>query len=412
MKTFKNITLFIVITFILLQSCCIIDKVKEEIPECQEVENVHSMINMDIFKGFVDNMSVRDLINTHGRPSLILDAEEVASVEGYIIYEYNFPDGDIDCYIKQGVNESKAIVEYIYYEPKSNIKLKDIVINDSLCNILRNSQANVHYIGNKFYDIVRIRLNDKNKDEITNIALNDISLLDEEKDISSYCKESIEILPLQFGDFGEISKLDENNNELWIYITVNENTNHNVDSITKSFPNWYSILAIRMFGRFGLLCNMTQDIIRTKTQVKILLYGKDSKQTANACINASTFQNMFAIGHSNIEWLNNCVLYENLNLPQQLNEWLTYGTRRIEQNYLVLRLDIKGEYERFNTDAEKLKRHDISLLEDPDNPNRDYIWLCERCNYGLKEEYYLVNSKDTVTITYSPKEIKELIKQF
>ena len=60
----------------------------------------------------------------------------------------------------------EALVDYIYYEPKKNIALKDFILNDSIRALIPTGKSVVYYFGDPFYNIVRIRLDKKNKNEI------------------------------------------------------------------------------------------------------------------------------------------------------------------------------------------------------------------------------------------------------
>ena len=380
-----------------------------EIPESYETTNVYKDLDMSVFRGFVDKMAVKDLLDIHGNPNKILDSDDVAAIEGYDIYEYSFPDGNIDCYVKKGIDTNRALVEYIYYEPNSNIKLTDFVAKDSLRSFIQSKSSNVYYIGDKFSNIVRIRLANNDKSEIVNVALNDITQLDERKSVSTSVRELNEAVPIQFGDLGSISKFEFHDKELRIYITVSEHMKQDVLSIAKHHSEWASVLAIRAFAYWGFLRGMTSDLIREKTIVKFCLYGNSSSAKVESSIAPQSFRDIFENGVSNKEWLSNSVAFENLTLPQQMNEWLICGKQRIEDENLILTFGLKGSKEDFVMDEAKIKEHDISLLPDGENPDRDYISFCARCNYGIKKVYYFGNTKDSVEVVYSPTEIKKLL---
>ena len=133
-------TLLYLILLNFMFSCGIVDMIEAERPVSYNSSNVYKDLKMNLFKGFVDKVSVEDLVKDHGKPDTILDADDVAAVEGYDIYQYRFEDGTIDCYVAKMAtkkltgamnNDSlnmKALVDYIYYEPKKNISVKDFII--------------------------------------------------------------------------------------------------------------------------------------------------------------------------------------------------------------------------------------------------------------------------------------------
>lgn len=93
----------------MLSSCRIKEMMEEEQPVSFVSSNVYKDLDMDVFKGFVDKMTVGELIKEHGEPDTILDANEVAMVEGYDIYQYEFSDGTIDCYIPKVVDKKLTL---------------------------------------------------------------------------------------------------------------------------------------------------------------------------------------------------------------------------------------------------------------------------------------------------------------
>ena len=72
----------------ILSSCGLVEMIEAERPVSYNSSNVYKDLKMDLFKGFVNKISVEDLVKDHGRPDTILDADEVAAVEGYDIYQY------------------------------------------------------------------------------------------------------------------------------------------------------------------------------------------------------------------------------------------------------------------------------------------------------------------------------------
>ncbi len=237
MSRCKNVFFFLSSIF-MLHSCDYVDMLQAEKPECIEVRNIYKELDMSMFKGFVDLMPLQELFEKNGIPDTIIDAEDVAMVEGYNIYEYKYPKGDIDCYVKKGIATKDALVDYIYYEPKDNIKLVDFIIKDSLRTLIQNKKSEVFYIVDGICNSpVRIRLFRKKRDEISNIALNDMSILKEKKDVSAYIQKNIKsYIPIQMGDLGLLSKIEFNNNELQLFLTVDESSSKRVLDIVKNNP--------------------------------------------------------------------------------------------------------------------------------------------------------------------------------
>ena len=83
-----------------------------------------------------------------------------------------------------------------------------------------------------------------------------------------------------------------------------------------------------------------------------------------------------------------------------------------KDGYLVLPFTIDGEaQDELYDNMDNLKQHDIDLLRDTANPDRNYLFLCYKCKFGLKKQYYYTFTEETVEVVFSPEEVKQLIKQ-
>ena len=331
-------------------------------------------------------------------------------VEGYNIYEYKYPKGDIDCYVKKGIATKDALVEYIYYEPKDNIKLVDFIIKDSLRTLIQNKKSEVFYIVDGICNSpVRIRLFRKKRDEISNIALNDMSILKEKKDVSAYIQKNIKsYIPIQMGDLGLLSKIEFNNNELQLFLTVDESSSKRVLDIVKNNPNWESILAIRLFGQYGILSYLENDLIREKVNLSFCLIGEKTGEKVEGIISYKRFMELFKKGISNSQYLSNLVSFVNLILPVHLDENVTLKKMEIEKKMLVYKYSITVVDTNYFIDTLYMKKMETSLLPNVENPDRTFISLCLKCGYGMKKVFYIESNGKCFEITYSPEEVKKL----
>lgn len=402
------IILFYVPICILLSSCSII----AGIPQEYETDNVYKTLNMDCFKGFVDKMSVEELLSLYGKPDTILDAEKVAATKGYDIYEYSFSDGNIDCYVMKGGDKKRSIVDYIYYEPKASFKLVDFLYSDSLYEVIQDATTEVYYISDEFNNFVRIRLSNDNREEIVNVALNDVSELDVKERVSTSLKELRQQLPVSLGDFGSISRMEIVDKEMQVYIMVNDCSYLNLQTIVKKNPNWPTILATFLFDDFGILKGKTSDIIRERLNIKFCLYGNYSNEKEESVLYSRKFRELFKYGISNEERILNYVAFENLTLPYIVNERLALDKMKVENKKLIVPIILKGSKEEYKEMIDK--EHNTDLLSDKNNPERQEISLCTRCNYGYRKIYFICSDEktDTVVINYSPEELKKVRKRF
>ena len=402
-------------------SCGVVDMIEAERPVSYNSSNVYKDLKMDFFKGFVDKVSVEDLVKDHGKPDTILDADDVAAVEGYDIYQYRFEDGTIDCYVAKMAtkkltgaigNDSlnmEALVDYIYYEPKKNIALKDFILNDSIRALIPTGKSVVYYFGDPFYNIVRIRLNKKNKNEILNVALNDVSSLEQDNDISEFVNEVNGGESVSLGDLGNIVKTEYSKKQLCFTVITNDQE-MNLKKFDSKNPSWANIIAIRLFEeQCGIFRWMTDDIIREGVSVSITLVNEKDKETIDRTVDYSSFKHLFKNGFSNIDRLKAFTQFENLAYPYTIQNKMTCEKLRIEGNYLIIPFSFSKEPPMdHNMDVSESKNHQFKLLLDPENPERDNIALCYKSNYGIKKVFSFPDTE--AIIEFTPDEVKKIMK--
>jgi len=425
MKRKEITSLLLLLVLSLLSSCCIKDMIEEEQPVSFVSSNVYKDLDMDVFKGFVDKMTVGELIKEHGEPDTILDANEVAMVEGYDIYQYEFSDGTIDCYIPKVVDKkltggiledtliNDELVDYIYYEPNKNVPLKSFIKNDTILKQIPQGKSVVYYVGDPFRNFIRFRLAKENKGEILNIALNDVSMFQEQNALASIVNEWNEKLPISLGDFGYIEEMKYEKKFVSLTLCTNDSL-IDIDEMTKENPSWDHIIAVRLFDkREGLFHWLSDVVIREGAGVTLCLRNENNGvKTVSKSIDFSAFKNTFEKGLSNTERLLAFTEYENLTLPYSIDDEFTHEKLKIEDNLLVIPLEYEEEAPEVpQLDLNQIKLHEQQLLLNPDNPERNYYFLCFNSNYGVKKIYTFAGSDKSIEVVFSPEEVKKVIKE-
>lgn len=402
-------------------SCGVVDMIEAERPVSYNSSNVYKDLKMDLFKGFVDKISVEDLVKDHGKPDTILDADAVAAVEGYDIYQYKFEDGTIDCYVTKKsakkltgaiANDTlnmEALVDYIYYEPNKNIALTDFIINDSIRSLIPTGKSVVYYFGDPFYNIVRIRLDKNNKNEILNVALNDVSLLQQDNDLGGFVNEVNSGESISLGDLGIIVKTEYIKKQLCFSVIAND-PKINLKKFDSQNPSWANIIAIRLFEeQCGIFRWITDDIIREGASVSIILTNEKTKDSINRIVDYSSFKHLFKNGFSNIKRLEAFTQFENLSYPYTIQSKMTCEKLRIEENYLIIPFSFSEEPPMdHNMDMSESKDQQVKLLLVPENPERDNVALCYKSKYGVKKVYSFPNSE--AIIEFTPDDVKKIMK--
>lgn len=425
MKRKEVESLLLLLVLSMLSSCCIKEMMEEEQPVSFVSSNVYKDLDMDVFKGFVDKMTVGELIKEHGEPDTILDANEVAMVEGYDIYQYEFSDGTIDCYIPKVVDKkltggiledtliNDELVDYIYYEPNKNVPLKSFIKNDTILKQIPQGKSVVYYVGDPFRNFIRFRLAKENKGEILNIALNDVSMFQEQNALASIVNEWNEKLPISLGDFGYIDEMKFEKKFVTFTLCTNDSL-IDIDEMTKENPSWDYTIAVRLFDKRGGVFHWLSDVvIREGAGVTLCLKNENNDvKTVSKSIDFSAFKNTFEKGISNIERLQAFTEYENLTLPYSIDDEFTHEKLKIEDNLLVIPLEYEEEAPEVpQLDFNQIKLHEQQLLLNPDNPERNYYFLCFNCNYGVKKIYTFAGSGKSIEIVFSPEEVKKVIKE-
>lgn len=425
MKRKEITSLLLLLVLSLLSSCCIKDMIEEEQPVSFVSSNVYKDLDMDVFKGFVDKMTVGELIKEHGEPDTILDANEVAMVEGYDIYQYEFSDGTIDCYIPKVVDKkltggiledtliNDELVDYIYYGPNKNVPLKSFIKNDTILKQIPQGKSVVYYVGDPFRNFIRFRLAKENKGEILNIALNDVPIFQEQNALASIVNEWNEKLPISLGDFGYIDEMKFEKKFVTFTLCTNDSL-IDIDEMTKENPSWDHTIAVRLFDKRGGVFHWLSDVvIREGAGVTLCLKNENNDvKTVSKSIDFSAFKNTFEKGISNIERLQAFTEYENLTLPYSIDDEFTHEKLKIEDNLLVIPLEYEEEAPEVpQLDFNQIKLHEQQLLLNPDNPERNYYFLCFNCNYGVKKIYTFAGSGKSIEIVFSPEEVKKVIKE-
>ncbi|MBR2238733.1 MAG: hypothetical protein IJ887_12845 [Prevotella sp.] len=407
----RLLSLLFVVSF--LYSCDLYDFYISEKPVFFSSDNVYKDLDMDVFRGFVDKMTVRELLDRHGQPDTILDAKEVATIDGYEIYEYSFPDGCVDCYVpiadkylEDSVKKGR-LVDYIYYEPKKSIILHDFILNDSLLGLVPTGESVVYFIDDPFHNVVRFRLDRKNKNEILNVALNDISMFEQKNSLVDAVAEFDEQRPISLGDLGSITKIEYERKQLNLIVSVSD-SNLNFKRLESDNPLWAELVTIRIFDKSRGICKwLTDDVIREEVDVSICLFSGD--EYINKVVDSAAFNELFGKGYSNIDRLKWFTQFENLVYPYTVYDMMTCEKLEIHDGYLVIPYTFESVPDNFKIDKDKIKRLELKQLQDPENPERDNFSLCFICNYGVRKIYRFKDFEEIV-IDFSPKEVKDLMK--
>lgn len=395
-------------SFLIFSLCVIFASCRQSITnlldptDCVDVKNVYETVDMTVFNGFVDNIAVSDLYRIYGEPDSIYDAEESTTIEGYDIYEYNVEDGSIDCYVPRNNNKSSFAVEYIYFEPQSNINVSDFIKDEKLCKQISSSKNNVYYISDRNRNFVRIRLDETDKSKILNIALNDITLLGiYSNDIESIVKEVKDELPCDFTDLGTLTSLDYKNNCLTFKIDVNEMPNMSLKNIVDSTPKLAEAITMHnMYNQGGYIAYADNSLLKKKASICYILKGNTSGESVKLELPFEKLQNLIGSNITNEKALMSKVILDNCLGPVDLNSWLRSEKIYVENNCLTIPFTVKLCDDDIANLEENFKNYVAGIFANLDNPDSRYVFFAYKCDYNLKVIFNVYESEKKLETTF------------
>ena len=392
-KIFFFLWLMAVLT---LQSCFIKDKTFEEYViriENSMVDNVYQHVNMVYFHGFVDRQTVDDLIKYHGEPDSIFDAYEATTIEGYDIYEYRFDDGAINCYVPHNKCGVKY-VDYIYYEFMEEKDLSEVVTDSDLVKRISNSGADVYYVVDPMHVFLRLNLNPRDKSKVGNIALNDVSFLEERKSLSDFVSEIDGKLPLEYEEMGSITSVQINKDTLRFFFLQDyieqDQFLYNLENSTEM----EKCLVIFMFGPSGNYNYIAKDIIDEKCNLAFDIEIGNTGKHKHYVVSCQEFAKLFEYGITSHDILTAYITINNLGYPFLIDDgqgnMVEFGRIYLTNGTLVYPVVFKSGTKEAVEDIEK---RFLANLMNVENPDRMTIYHAVRDNKGLTVDFFVEKSQ-------------------
>lgn len=359
---------------------------------------------MSIFHGFENRISLKDLQTTHGNPSRILNAKEVADIDGYNIWEYDVQQDKIDCYIKK----NDSIVDYIYCEFANPRNIYSIVKDKDIANKIVADKAFADYIVDDFKTTIRILKQKGSKSHAVNIALDDNTDLIDSESLQAELEKINENTPIPMADFCEISSWDYNNNVISINCDVNELPNGTMMNQIKNNSDFGKQCCIYFLGDKGQFSFLKPKILEEKADVHLVFKGKLSGATFTSKINVSDLLNSPTTA---LQRLKAMVAYDNMGLVNQASSAshiLKMEPREIRNS--ILRISMTYATEPIDVTDSQFKKFISQSFLNEENPDQEIILLCAQCGIGLCyiNTYAKNGLQKTYTANFSNGELKAL----
>lgn len=366
------------------------------------VNNIYETVDMSCFYGYVDNISVQNLIEIYGEPDSIYDAYESTAIEGYDIYEYKVDDGCIDCYVPKPYEGITPAVEYIYFEPKSKVDVSSFIKDTELSKTISASKYNVYYIVDKNRNYIRFRLDKKDKTKILNIAIGDVTLLDiYNTDIVDIVKEIKGNLPCDFCDVGTLTNVEFSNNCLSFQMDINETETIKLSDILNQNPDLTNAMTYHiMYNQGGYMGYADNSLLDRHSDIAYKLKGNLSNQKKEIIIPFNRLKSLIGTNVTNERALSGKILLDNCLCPMKLNDWLTSEKKYIKDNFLIIPFKVtldKYELELISSD---FKKYAARIFMQIDNPDSQYVLLAYKCNFDMDVVFYIDGTDDKLVAKF------------
>ena len=395
-----KIKLFVaLIPVFLLESCYhMIDST-----EYLAVKNIYKAVDMRYFYGYVDNISTTRLTEIYGKPDSIFDAYEPTLVEGYNIYEYKVDDGYIDCYVPKQEKGMTPAVEYIYFEPNNKIDVSKFIKDKELINTISTSKNDIYYIADSNHNFIRIRIDDKDRNKITNIALDDVTLLDLYNcDIADVVEDAKKNIPCDFTNLGTLTNMKFSDNCLSFDIGVNETETIKLSDILIQTPELANgITSYILYNQGGYIGYTDNSIIKRQANISYKFKGKLSNQVKEIVIPFNKLKSLIGTNSTNERALSGRILLDNCLCPMKLNDWLISEKKYIKDNCLIIPFRIIANQKEIDNLYSDFKLYVASLFTDYDNPDSQYVNYAYKCDYDMIVVFYIDGTDKKMVAEFS-----------
>lgn len=372
--------------------------------ETHKVHNIYGAVDMSLFHGFESKVTVDELRAKHGEPSRVLDAKDVAEVDGYDIWEYDVQNDKIDCYIKKGDN----VVDYIYSEFTNPKDIHSIVKDRQLADEIIKGNTFADFIVDDFKSTIRILKQRNSANYAVNMAIDDNEELVGYSSLRDELERLSNSLPLTMGELCDISSCSYDNHIISINCDVNDSPNCDLIAKMKNDPDFGNQCVVFFFGYRGVLSNMASEIVKEKACINLTFKGKVSKATTTYKVNASELMKSpttamqklkAAISFDNMGMVNLCNDEpSNLRMaPREMKNNVLY----ISMTYLTDPIDVTDDY--FKDFITK------SYLNNA-NPDQDIFITCAQSGVGVSymNTYVKDGKQKTYTANFTNSELKAL----
>ena len=367
--------------------------------------NIYSAVDMSLFHGFENKVTVAELRAKHGEPIKVLDGKKFADADGYDIWEYAFQQDTIDCYVKRGT----GIVDYIYSEFAKPRKIHDIVKDRQLADSIVSANTFADYLVDDFKGTVRILKKRNSAKYAVNIAIDDNELLVGSESLREELEGINDNCPIPLAYFCNITSCSYDNKVMTINCEANETQNANVIEKIKSDSDFGNQFVTCFWGDKGMFSFLTPKILDEKADIKLVFKGNQSGSTAELYIDACR---LLGSPTTALQRLKAMVAYDNMgtaNISDDADKpSVIMNPREIRDG--VLYVSITYVAEPVDISEADFKRFVTKLFLSNENPDQEIVLLCAQSGIGLSfaSTYSIMGRQKTYTANFTNSELKAL----
>ena len=391
-----------------LVSCSRLSNAEENLNIMQHgVHNIYGSVDMSLFHGFENKVTVAELRAKHGEPSIVLDGKTYADADGYDIWEYVVQQDTIDCYVKRGT----GIVDYIYNEFAKPRKIHDIVKDRQLADSIVSANTVADYLVDDFGGTIRILKKRNYTKNAVGIAVDDNEALVGSGPLSEEIEKLNKNVPILMSGLCNIIYWSYANKVMTVNFDIIETPCRTIENI-KSDSDFGNQWLILLFGDKGYYSFLKPKIVDERADINLVFKDKRSKSTAVFKFNA---WHLLASPTTALQSIKAMIAYDNMIAVNECEAHsdalaIIMNPREIKNNVLYLSDTYKGVWDPgYMTDT--FKNDMTSILLERGEPEQVYVILCAQSGIGLSitNTYYLINGeRKTYTANFTNSELKAL----
>ena len=394
------------ILLLFLVSCSRLSNAEENYNIMQHgVHNIYGAVDMSLFHGFENKVTVAELRAKHGEPSIVLDGKNYADADGYDIWKYVVQQDTIDCYVKK----EGGIVDFIYNVFAKPHEINGIVKDKQLADEIMSANTFADYLVDDFKGTIQIMKKGGSSKYAISIAIDDNELLTDSQPLREELESSNDNFPIPLADLCDITAWSYDDKVMSINFDVKETPCRTIEKI-KSDPDFGNQCVTYLFGDRGRFSFLKPKIVDEKADINLVFRGMKTKSTAVFKVEA---WRILAPPTTALQRIKAMIAYDNMGAANQCDDTgvpptMIMNPREIKNNVLYISITYASDVGDM-TDT-SFKDHVVAMYLSKENPDQEIVLLCAQSGLGLSfsNTCFKNGKQKTYTANFTNSELKAL----